>query len=73
MHRRLPVGGLLPQAARVEGLSALQTSGQVLKVIGELLVLSELHHVVEVLHVLDDRVQLENRGAGLSLQKHLHM
>ena len=41
-------------------MSALQARGEILKIIRELLVLSELHHVVEVLHVLDDRVQLEN-------------
>lgn len=42
----------LPKAASVERLAALQARSQVLEVIRELLVLSELHHVVEVLHVL---------------------
>lgn len=51
----------LPEASRVERLSALQTSRQVLKVIREFLVLPELNHIVEVLHMLDDCVQLENR------------
>lgn len=54
LPRRHPI----PEAARVERLSALQTGGQVLKVVGELLVLAKLHHVVEVLHVLDHRVEL---------------
>lgn len=53
-----------PEASRVERLSALQTSRQVLKVIRELLVLPELNHIVEVLHMLDDCVQLENRRMG---------
>lgn len=52
----------LPKAACVERLSTLQTGGQILKVISELLVLSKLHHVVEVLHMLDDCIQLENTG-----------
>lgn len=54
----------LPEASRVERLSALQTSRQVLKVIRELLVLPELNHIVEVLHMLDNCVQLENRQRG---------
>lgn len=54
----------LPEASRVERLSALQTSCQVLKVIRKLLVLPELNHIIEVLHMLDDCVQLENRRRG---------
>lgn len=56
--------GVLPEAACVERLSTLQTSSQILKVISELLVLSKLHHVIEVLHMLDDCIQLENTGTG---------
>lgn len=55
----------LPEASRVEWLSALQTSRQVLKVICELLVLPELNHIIEVLHMLDNCVQLENRQRGI--------
>lgn len=47
-----------PKAARVKGLTSLQTSGKILKVICELLILAKLHHIIEVLHVLDNGVQL---------------
>lgn len=57
-------GWFLPKAACVERLSTLQTGSQIFKVVGELLVLTELHHVIEVLHVLDDCIQLENTKAG---------
>lgn len=53
-----------PEASRVERLSALQTSREVLKVVRELLVLPKLNHIVEVLHMLDDCVQLENKQRG---------
>lgn len=42
----------LPKAASVERLAALEACCQVLEVVRELLVLSELHHIVEVLYVL---------------------
>lgn len=48
-----------PKATCVERLSTFQTGIEILKVVSELLVLAELHHVVEVLHVLDDRIQLK--------------
>lgn len=48
-----------PKATCVERLTTFQPGVEILKVIGELLVLSKLHHVVEVLHVLDDSIQLE--------------
>lgn len=54
----------LPKASCVEWLTALQTRLQVLKVIRELLILSKLHHVIEVLHVLHHGVQLEESGRG---------
>ena len=47
-----------PKASGVERLAALQPRLQVLKVVCEFLVLSKLHHVVEVLHVLHHGVQL---------------
>lgn len=53
-------GGFSPKATCVERLSTFQAGVEILKVVSELLVLSKLHHVVEVLHVLDDRIQLEN-------------
>lgn len=48
-----------PKATSVERLSTFQTGIEILKVVSELLVLAELHHVVEVLHVLNDRIQLK--------------
>lgn len=50
----------IPKASCVERLSSLQTSSQIFKVISKLLVLSKLHHIVEVLHMLDNCIQLEN-------------
>lgn len=47
-----------PKAACVKGLTSLQTSGKILKVIGELLILTKLYHIIEVLHMLDNGVQL---------------
>lgn len=58
------LGRFLPKATCVERLSTLQTSSQILKIISELLVLSKLHHVIEVLHMLDDRIQLEKTAAA---------
>ena len=55
----------LPKASCVEWLAALQPGLQVLKVICELLILSELHHVIEVLHMLHHRVQLMEGRMGL--------
>lgn len=52
----------IPKAACVERLSSLQTSRQILKVISKLLVLPKLNHVIEVLHMLDDCIQLDNAG-----------
>lgn len=60
--------GSSPEAASVEGLPALQPGGEVLKVIGKLLVFSKLHHIIEVLHVLDHRVELENIWRGRSVR-----
>lgn len=55
---------LLPKASCVERLAALQPRLQVLEVVCELLVLSKLHHVVEMLDVLHHRVQLGRREGG---------
>lgn len=52
---------LLPKAPSVERLAALQTGGKVLEVIRELLVFAVLHNLVEVLHMLDYRVQLQRQ------------
>jgi len=51
----------LPKASCVEWLTALQPCLQVLKVICELLILSKLHHVIEVFHMLHHCVQLVER------------
>lgn len=48
-----------PKASCVERLSCLQTSSQIFKVISKLLVLSKLHHVVEMLDVLDNCIELQ--------------
>lgn len=48
----------LPKASCVEWLAALQPRLQILKVVSELLILSKLHDVVEVLHMLHHSVQL---------------
>lgn len=49
----------VPKAACVKGLATLQTCGKILKVICELLILAKLNHVIEVLYVLNDGVQLQ--------------
>lgn len=49
---RLSLALVLPKAASVERLAALEACSQVLEIVRELLVLSELHHIVEVLYVL---------------------
>lgn len=49
----------VPKASGVKGLATLQTRGKILKVICELLILAELNHVIEVLYMLDDGVQLQ--------------
>lgn len=54
----------VPKAPSVERLAALQAGGEVLEVVRELLVFPKLHHVVEVLHVLDHRVELQTRESG---------
>lgn len=54
----------LPKASCVEWLAALQSSLQILKIIRELLILSELHHVIEVLHMLHHCVQLVEGEQG---------
>lgn len=51
----------VPKAACVKGLTSLQTSGKILKVIRELLILAKLHHIIEMLHVLDNSVQLQRK------------
>lgn len=56
----------LPKASCVEWLAALQSSLQILKIIRELLILSELHHVIEVLHMLDDCIQLDKAGESVN-------
>lgn len=48
----------LPEASCVEWLAAFQPCFQVLKIICELLILSELHNVIEVFHMLHHSVQL---------------
>lgn len=48
----------LPKASCVEWLAALQPRFQVLKIICELLILSKLHYVIEVLHMLHHSIQL---------------
>lgn len=48
----------LPKASCVEWLTALQTCLQVLKIISEFLILSKLHNIIEVLHMLHHSIQL---------------
>lgn len=62
MQRRFAPPSRLPKAACVERLAALQPRLQILKVVCELLIFAELHHVVEMLHVLHHCVELPEEG-----------
>lgn len=65
MNPRSPTSHL-PKAPCVERLAALQPRLQILKVVCELLILTELHHVVEMLHMLHHCVELPKKEEGLN-------